>query len=192
MIKYKTMEKFKNYADEIANQNGFIISKYNEDQSVDVIGDLCLDSDNLSEMPIKFNKVTGHFYCERNNITSYQLKYCPRYVDGDFICYANYLTSLKNGPKYVGGIFDCSNNSLTSLEGCHEFIGGTFDCSNNNLTSLKGCPRHIEGDFVCSNNMLKSLKHAPEIIRGKWIIDDEYKSYPEYQKYLLVKKIEAL
>ena len=39
----------------------------NEDGIVDVDGDVFLDHRGLSKLPVKFGKVTGSFYCSRNN-----------------------------------------------------------------------------------------------------------------------------
>ena len=47
----------------------------------------------LSEIPIKFGKVSRHFDCSENG-----------------------LTSLQGAPSSVGGGFDCSSNQLTSLQ----------------------------------------------------------------------------
>ena len=188
---YKSFEEFKKYADDIALRYNFIISKYNEDYSIDVDGNVELSSrEYLTEIPIQFNKVTGSFYCSNNNLTS--LKGCPESVGEDFWCFNNDLTSLKGCPEYVGGNFDCHNNQLTSLEGCPKYIRRNFVCYHNELTSLKGCPEIIENIFNCCWNELTSLQGAPEIIRGEWVVDNEFESSPEYQKYLLVKKIEAL
>jgi len=104
----------------------------------------------------------------------------------------------------VGGSFDCSRNKLTSLEGAPKYIEGDFWCNENQLISLLDAPKYIGGNFYCHHyiddfkdsknnyNPLVSLKGAPEVIKGHWFILDKYNSYPEYLKYLLVKKIEAL
>jgi len=145
---FESMKEFKAYADKIAKKYNFKISKYNEDFSIDVDGEVVLYNSGLKKLPIKFNIVLGSFNC-----------------------FGNELKSLEGCPKYVGGNFNCYYNQLTSLEYAPEYVRGWFDCLDNKLISLKG---------------------APEIIRGKWHIEDKYKSFHEYQKYLLVKKIEAL
>ena len=100
-------------------------------------------------------------------------------VDGNFVCHYNQLTSLKGCPKYVNGSFDCSYNELTSLKGCPRIV-------NRNLFSF-------EGKLQCREyNKFISLEGAPEFIGNEWFIKDQFKSFPEYQRYLLVKKIEAL
>src|SRR5690606_7545334 len=84
---------------------------------VDVRGDVDLSGKNLKELPLKFGRVDGYFYCGSNQ-----------------------LTSLEGGPNSVGGHFSCSYNQLTSLEGSPNSVGGGFYCNNNQLTSLKGGP----------------------------------------------------
>ena len=214
MRTFESMDEFKEYADRMARRYVFKITSYNEGYSIDVAGSVDLYNRNLTDgFPIKFNKITGDFLCYYNQLTS--LEGCPKYVGCHFNCSCNqYLTSLEGCPEYVGGDFKCNHNRLISLKGCPEIINGNFYCDNNRLknlkgspvyvkedyvchnnylVSLKGCPKYIDKGFYCqSNSSLKNLKGAPEIIRGEWHINDKFHSYPEYQKYLLVKKIEKL
>ena len=64
---------------------------------------------------MKFNKVSGHFFCDDNQ-----------------------LTNLKGAPSSVGGIFDCCNNQLTTLKDAPKSVVAEFYCYNNKLISLKG------------------------------------------------------
>jgi hypothetical protein len=132
---------------------------------VDVDGDVYISYKSLSKLPIKFGRVTGHFRCYSNNLTS--LEGCPPEIREDFWCSKNQLTSLEGCPREIGGNFLCYNNKLTSLEGCPKEIGGSFWCHYNKLTTLEGCPKEIGGDFLCYYNQLTSLKGAPEYIEGK-------------------------
>jgi hypothetical protein len=168
----------------------------NKDNSIDVEGDVDLLHRNLTEMPVKFGKVTGNFNCSSNELTS--LKGCPITVTGDFYCSFNKLTSLKHGPITVSGDFycfrnqltslehcpitvkrnfDCSINELTSLKGCPITIKRNFDCSINELTSLEHCPTTILADFDCSNNQLTSLKHGPTTVTGSFYLSNN--EFPE-------------
>ncbi len=63
----------------------------NLDDSVDVEGDVHLSYKTFTQIPVKFNIVTGDFTCNNSR-----------------------LTTLKNAPNYVGGSFRCQFNSLTS------------------------------------------------------------------------------
>lgn len=112
------------------------------------------------KLTVKFNKVTGDFYCSGLNLTS--LEGCPVKVGGDFYCNHNKLTSLEHAPKTIGYCFYCNNNNLTTLEGCPEKIPVHFVCKNNNLTTLEGGPKEVGENFVCDNNKLVSLKGCPK------------------------------
>tara|TARA_B100001175_G_C19503614_1_gene639624 strand:- start:99 stop:608 length:510 start_codon:yes stop_codon:yes gene_type:complete len=103
----------------------------NDDGSIDVNGNVYLDGQNLTELPLNFNKVMGSLYCPYNK-----------------------LKTLKGGPKYITGSFDCSNNILTSLELSPKEIAGNFYCSNNKLSSLDNGPNIVNGNFYCKNNKL--------------------------------------
>jgi len=111
------------------------------------------------------------------------------------IVYVKYLKYLPIKFNIALGDFNCANNDLISLEGCPKYVGGDFYCFKNQLTSLDGAPKYIGGNFGCycyGGNQFTSLKGAPEVIRGQWVIEEEYRKFPEYQRYLLVKKIEDL
>ena len=107
----------------------------NSDGSWDINGDVDISRLGLTEIPVKFNKVSGYFVCSHNN-----------------------LTSLKGAPEVVGYSFYCSHNNLTSLKGAPNYVGGVFYCSNNKLTSLKGAPKEVEYNFYCYNNSVKFAK----------------------------------
>src|SRR5271157_672879 len=92
--------------------NTYEIDNYviNDDLTIDVKDDVILYDKNLSSFPdfIKFNHVTGYFYCSDNQLTS--LVGCPFSVGGDFYCSYNQLTSLVGCPFSVGGKFYCHDN----------------------------------------------------------------------------------
>ena len=92
--------------------DSFGIKNYtiNDNLTIDVNGYVNLINQSLTCFPsfIKFNKVSGDFYCHNNQ-----------------------LTSLEGCPITVGRVFYCSNNQLTSLEGCLKTVGGNFYCHNN-------------------------------------------------------------
>ncbi|MCK9471926.1 MAG: hypothetical protein M0Q88_09265, partial [Bacilli bacterium] len=129
--------------------NEYNIENYiiNEDDSIDVDGNVDLFNKGLKVLPLKFRKVSGNFLCGHNKLTS--LKGSPQSVGGWFECSSNQLTSLEGAPKNVGGDFYCGYNQLTSLEGAPQSVSGEFRCRDNKLTSLMGCPQNIGGDFNC-------------------------------------------
>jgi hypothetical protein len=95
----------------------------NSDGSIDVAGGVDLSFYELTELPLRFNKVTGSFNCGNNNLTS--LEFSPDYVGGFFWCNSNQLTSLEFSPEYVGNDFFCSDNNLTDNY-CESEICGKF------------------------------------------------------------------
>ena len=98
----------------------------NPDGSIDVNGNVNLSWYKLTELPLVFNRVTGWFNCDFNQ-----------------------LTTLKGSPRWVGGWFSCSNNQLTSLEFSPEYVGGHFWCKYNNLTDNYS-DTEIGGNFYTS------------------------------------------
>jgi len=101
----------------------------NEDGSIDVNGNVTLSGGNFKKLPLKFNKVSGNFYCSRNELIT--LEGAPKYVGGVFSCNYNKLTSLKYCPKNVGGNFICMQNFITSLDYYPEYVGESFSCPGN-------------------------------------------------------------
>jgi hypothetical protein len=138
----------------------------NTDNSIDVEGNVVISSLNLTEMPVKFGKVSGDFNCSVNKLTS--LEHCP-VVTGNFNCSDNLLTSLEHAPITVTGYFDCSINKLTSLIHGPITVTRDFSCSNNLLTSLEGCPITVSGDFYFANNKFpKHLQKKIDDFKGTW------------------------
>ena len=142
----------------------YYITNYiiNIDGSIDVNGNVNLYNQNLTKLPLKFNKVSGSFCCYYNQLTS--LEGGPIKVGGNFYCNHNQLTSLEGCPKEVGGTFYCHYNQLTTLEGSPKEVGGYFFCSDNQLISLEGGPTKVGGNFVCINNPLPDV-----ILKSKYI-----------------------
>jgi len=133
----------------ICNKYGITNYTINDDGSIDVNGGVSLEIRDLTEIPLKFGKVSGHFNCGRNNLTS--LEGCPKSVGGVFDCHDNDLTTLKGCPKLVDG-FTCTDNILTSLEGCPESVGGGFTCRYNRIVTFEHLPLSIGGEFRCNSN----------------------------------------
>ena len=133
----------------------------NDDYSIDVKGNVFLQSKNLQLFPslIQFNKIAGDFRCDSNQLTS--LKGGPRNVYGSFRCDSNQLINLKWGPKIVLFHYYCNNNKLISLKGSPKRIV-FFYCNNNELINLEYSPIKVEGDYYCHSNKLTSLKGAPK------------------------------
>jgi hypothetical protein len=95
------------------------------DGRLDVTGDVNLSNKKLTELPFKFGKVKGFFWCDNNK-----------------------LTSLEGAPLEVGLSFHCNNNKLTSLEGAPLKVGGHFICFGNNLPKDVKEPKGVKGKFI--------------------------------------------
>jgi hypothetical protein len=141
--------------------------KLNSNGEVDVKLSVNMNDMNLTEIPVKFGKVTGYFDCGGNKLTS--LEFAPTSVVGSFYCRHNELTSLEFAPTSVGGYFYCSSNQLTSLEFAPTTVRGGFYCNNNQLTSLEFAPTNVGGWFECSSNELTSLEFAPTSV-GEYFV----------------------
>lgn len=102
-------------------QNGWNY-KINVDGTVDVDGDVNLSGEDLTELPVKFNKVTGCFNCALNN-----------------------LTSFKGFPKYVGDFLSVQNNKITSLEYLPEHTGRLITLEGNLLKDVSSI-KHLFAD----------------------------------------------
>ena len=104
----------------------YLISNYtiNPEGSIDVDGDVSIANGRLTKLPLKFNKVSGDFYCSWEDLTT--LEGSPKEVGGDFFCSYNKLKSLKHSPSIISGLFYCVDNPLESLEG----YNGDYDKLN--------------------------------------------------------------
>ncbi len=149
----KLFEQFNNEQEIIDICTKYNIKKYtiNSDGSIDVNGGVYLNNKGLTEIPLKFNRVSGDFDCEDNQ-----------------------LTSLIGSPSYVGGYFDCEDNQLTSLIGSPSYVGGSFSCGNNQLTSLKGSPIIIGGYSHFCNNPICVVDTSVEIKGEVFIMDTKF------------------
>ena len=128
----------------------------NDDESIDVNGDVDLYNRGLVELPLRFNRVYGDFRCTNNYLTT--LEGSPKWVEGDFSCSGNRLTSLEFSPDYVGGDYGTIRNGLTDLVGSPKEVGGNFYCANNELlNNPKGCTEKIGKELKCDYTPLSSI-----------------------------------
>ncbi len=155
--------------------DGFFITHYKivPDQDygfvVNVSRDVRLDSLELTEIPVKFNRVDGGFYITRNRLTS--LYGAPDKVGGSFSCDYNNLSSLEYGPQQVFDRYSCYDNKLISLKGSPVSVF-SFDCSQNKLTSLIGGPREALNAYYANNNLLVSLNGSPLVVGVAFSIEN--------------------
>jgi hypothetical protein len=164
---------------EICDQYNITNYIVNPDESIDVNGDVYLLDNELTELPLQFNKVTGYFDCSNNELTT--LKGSPKWVGRYFACSNNNLTSLKGCPRWVGGYFICDENQLTSLEFEPDYVGDDFYCEGNYLTD-NYCDTEISGDFyttlkqdgliIYNNNRVINYNEWRKLYKRKKILDD--------------------
>ena len=191
-MKYlKLFENFnKSQIDDICEYYGITNYSINPDGSIDVDGYVDLSDYNLTELPLKFNKVSGRFDCTNCALTT--LIGCPNYVGDGFYSRRNKLTNLIGGPKEVVGIFDMEGNELTSLDGYPKIIGGDFFPHENPITHwvirLFDYNVKIYLDYQETYNFLrkdcKIVKH---------LLEEVIKDYNEYydKQVELPEKIEG-
>ena len=86
---------------------------FNDDCSIDIIGDVCTPPYVYVKFPVKFRKIYGSFNCSYNYLDN--LKNCPEEVDNIFCCSHNQLISLEFAPKKVGS-FLCGHNPVKFTE----------------------------------------------------------------------------
>ena len=141
----------------ICKQYGIENYTINDDGSIDVVGNVNLWNKGLTELPLRFNRVSGYFDCGSNNLTS--LKGCPRWVGNGFYCNRNQLTSLEFSPYYVGGYFSCSSNQLTNNL-CDTEIGGSF------YTTLK------QDGLIFDDNRVTNYNEWRKMYKRKLILND--------------------
>jgi hypothetical protein len=165
---------------------------------VNVTGDVKLNNQKLTKLPVKFGTVGGDFQCMASLrmpsavmpcLTS--LEGAPTSVGKNFACNWNKLTSLEGGPSFVGGYFYCYDNQLTSLQGAPSSVGSDFSCGGNKLTSLEGIHKIIKiinGNFYCQGPTMKNSITSGGIglilIEGLKGTDANHPAFKIIEKYL--------
>ena len=191
-MKYiKLYESFEDI-DIICSKYGIKNYSVNSDGIVDVDGDVYLYNKGLTKLPLKFGKVSGHFNCRYNNLTT--LEGCPQSVGGEFTCGKNTLETLEFCPKSVGGYFSCANNKLTSLEGCPQSVGSSFHCGENKLKDLYGFPEFFDGDIFYDNNPVSEILDLFKTNRLGKVIDllNEYGVIQQDGKLVILDRLEEV
>ncbi len=146
----------------------------NDDLSVNIHGDLKINTHTMEYLPVQFGAVSGNVdfdYITTLSNTAKKgklksLKGSPQVIAGDFNCRHNDLRNLIGGPQKVGGSYFCEFNKLKSLEGAPETIVNNFNCNNNSLTSLLGGPKKVGDYYYCNSNLLSTLEGIAEVGLG--------------------------
>ena len=177
--------------DSICKKFGIKNYTINEDSTIDVDGDVDLDRNRLTKLPLKFRNVSGDFSCF-NQLTS--LSGAPLSVGRDFSCNLNKLISLEGSPLSVGGNFYCDNNQLKSLSGISGRISGGIYCQNNQLRDVKGVKDGWLGEFnVYGNPVHEIFKLFP---KDKWdeVIEilNEYEVIRDNGNLVILQRLEQV
>lgn len=142
---------------DLLNINNYTI---NNDLSVDVNDVVVLAHMNLTEIPVKFNRITKSFLCQHNKLKT--LKNAPEYVGGDFNCSSNQIKELTHSPRIVKGHFSCSKNKIENLKGISNEIGGRLDATSNKINTLEYFPKRAKMSVFLADNIVDSLDTLTE------------------------------
>lgn len=134
-----------------------------DDLSIKVFQDVDISNKKLTSIPVKFLETTGNFKCYNNNLTT--LKNVPDIVGATFDCSFNKLVSLEHSPKIVKINFNCSYNQIKSLKHITPNIGESLKISSNPIVKLDYCPS-IGYSFLCDNCNLIGFECFPHTILG--------------------------
>lgn len=160
----------------------------NEDNSVDVTGDLNLDGLRHEKLPVKFKSVSGSVSLVGALLKT--LEGLPDEIAGDFDVSSLALDNVNGFPvkvhgschlgrttikttlansqlSHIGGDLVLDQVDADSFVGLPEYVGGDFfvtDCPN--LRSLKGMPKTIGGDCHMPCRQLKNLEGIAQKIGG--------------------------
>ncbi len=128
------------------------------------------EADDLQDILVLGADVVGHKIpntlpervksCNVSYLQLTTLKGCPKFVENDFTCAGNKLSTLVHGPEFVGGAYICSRNRLTSLRGAPPLTKNFATSLNPNLRTLAGSPKIVKLDFLCHDCDLTSLEHV--------------------------------
>lgn len=144
-----------------------------------------LNRQGLTRLP-NFAWVEGDFNCNDNQLTS--LKGAPKGVRASFSCNNNQLASLEEAPKYVGESFFCADNKLKSLKGSPEDLKKSFNCVRNNLINLKWITSSIPENLYCGFNPINTLRYTPKFVGANLICDNaKLISLDSLNPYLRIK-----
>ena len=150
----------------------------NSEGLVNVRGSFWCEDQELGDfLGIRFGKVTGYFFCRRNQLRT--LEGSPRVVGGNFWCCDNQLRTLEGSPRKVGGGFWCSGNPLISLEGAPEVIKDSFCFKNTessyNLQSFLNKIDHIKPEEI--SLLLTHRFFTPEVIKKQITKNPDFPYY---------------
>jgi len=150
----------KNSIDQFCRKYKIFKYTITSDGLVDVPDNVNISGKRLTEIPIKFGRVDGSFYCQKNDLTT--LIGLPTYIGGDLICYQNRLTNLVGAPNTIIGYTDVSNNMglTTTYSGDTDIDLGTgSEIRYPVYIEWDLLPKEIESDKEHIRLILKYQRH---------------------------------
>lgn len=146
--------------EEFCNLHKIVDYKINDDNTIDVKGDVWLSRIKTDCLPVTFNKVYGSFYISKSELIT--LKGSPKWVGNSFSCMENYLTSLEHSPRYIGRNFNCRHNPITSLYGGPTNIVGVVYCD---LTHSDGIDLDVRDNKIFNYNDVIKMINRKNILK---------------------------
>lgn len=151
----------------------------NKDYSIDVNNSVYLSNRNLKSLPIKFNYVSGNFFCANNQLTSFEN--FPKKIGNKLDASHNKIKTLKDLPDIDNGVpntidvfhsIDLSYNEISSFEGAKD----VYRKRNVSFINIDANPITKVWNYILSGkeqqdiDELINLINEYDIIRGDEII----------------------
>lgn len=137
----------------------------NQDNTVDVAGNLILNGLRFKKLPVTFNKVDGNIYLASSLLES--LEGLPSVVHGDLHLNATKLRTTKGMPSQINGSLDISGSEFPSFVGSGlESVADDLIINKTVISSFEQCPK-IGGDLrLDASTGFASLNGMPSTIGG--------------------------
>lgn len=139
----------------------------NDDNTVDVRGDLNLDGLRHAKLPVKFNHVTGSVSLAGAMLTT--LEGLPEEINGDFDITSVKLDNVTGFPLKIHGDCHLGHIEIASTLATSQLshVEGDLVIAELVADSLVGLPSYVGGDFIMrDNDKIKTLKGMPKTIVG--------------------------
>jgi hypothetical protein len=151
----------------------------NKDYSIDVNNSVYLSNKELKKIPIKFNYVSGNFFCANNQLTSFEN--FPKKIGNKLDASHNKIKTLKDLPDIDNGVpntidvfhsIDLSYNEISSFEGAKD----VYRKRNVSFINIDANPITKVWNYILSGkeqqdiDELINLINEYDIIRGDEII----------------------
>lgn len=145
----------------------------NDDLTIDVDGDVYLDNEGFTKLPVRFRNVSGDFDCSSNSLTDFEG--CPITVGGAFNGKDNNVNTLKFFPNEIAETIDLSDNKICNIDNDYLLSNDSW------LEEFLSC------DFS-DNPLQKLLSYLRNILYQENKEDDDFKSiYDRLHEFEVIK-----